>query len=97
MHLLNSIISIYCKRELLEKCHTFMEKKIAFTVYVYNGIIYIRWLPFVITGYSGLAMLLYCFYLSNLRFREKNENWYKYHLLFHCIMTYEQLIILLSL
>jgi hypothetical protein len=71
--------------------------KIAFTVYVYNGIIYIRWFPFVITGYSGLAILLYCFYLSNLRFREKNDNWYKYHVAFHCIMTYEQLIILLSM
>ena len=71
--------------------------KIAFAIYLYDGMIYVRWTPFVITGYSGLAILMYCFYLSNIRFREKNENWYKYHFAFHCILSYEQLIILLSM
>ena len=60
--------------------------KIAFTVYVYNGIIYIKPLKnywIFITGYSGLLVLVYCYYLSNVLFREKNENWYKYHIAFH--------------
>lgn len=71
--------------------------KISFTVFVTNGIIYVRQIHYIITGYSGLCILLYCYYLSGKLLEVKNNNWYKYHMLFHLIMMYEQLIILDSI
>ena len=71
--------------------------KISFVTFVSNGVIYVRSMPYLITGYSGLILLLYCYYLSDTLSKTKNDNWYKYHMLFHLIMTYEQLIIIDSI
>ena len=71
--------------------------KCSFTIFVSNGIIYVRYVPYIVTGYSGLIVLVYCYYLSGKLLEEKNNNWYKYHMLFHFIMMYEQLIILDSI
>lgn len=68
--------------------------KISFTVFVTNGIIHVNYVPYVITGYTGLCVLAYCYYLSGKLFEQKNNNWWKYHVLFHFIMMYEQFIIL---
>lgn len=68
--------------------------KISFTVFVTNGIIHINYFPYVITGYSGLVILVYCYYLSGKLLEQKNNNWWKFHVLFHLIMMYEQFIIL---
>ena len=71
--------------------------KISFTIFVSNGIIYVRTIPYIVTGYSGLLILLYCYYLSGKLLESKNTHWYKYHMIFHFIMMYEQLIILDSI
>ena len=71
--------------------------KIAFTVFTSNGIYYIRSPTYIITGYTGLILLVYCYYLSDKLWRIKNNNWYKYHFLFHLIMTYEEIIIIDSI
>jgi hypothetical protein len=71
--------------------------KISFTVFVYNGVIHVRSLPLVVSGYSGLCMLLFMYYLSNLLWKIKNEQWVTFHVTFHFIMMCEQLIILKSM
>lgn len=35
--------------------------KISFITFVYNGIIYVKFIPYVITGYPMLIILLYCY------------------------------------
>ena len=70
--------------------------KISFITFVYNGIIYVKTPFYVITGYSGLVVLVYCYYLSSTKLKENNKNWYKYHILFHILMTYELCIIFLE-
>ena len=71
--------------------------KISFVVFVSNGIIYVRTWPYVLTGYPGLLVLLYCYYMSNTKHQVGDNDWYKYHVLFHAIMTYEQCIIIDSI
>ena len=71
--------------------------KIAFVIFLPNAIIYVSYTPYLITGYFGLVILLYCFYLSEKLFKLQNNNWYKYHMLFHFIVMYEQLIVLRSI
>jgi hypothetical protein len=71
--------------------------KISFVVFFSNGVYYVKSVSYVITGYSGIIVLLYCYYLSGKLFKLKNNNWYKYHLMFHLIMAYEQLIIIDSI
>ena len=71
--------------------------KISFVVFVSNGMLYVTSIPYNITGYIGLCILMYCYYLSDKLLKLKNNNWYKYHMMFHLIMMYEQLIILDSI
>jgi hypothetical protein len=71
--------------------------KISFVVFFSNGIYYVKSVGYVITGYSGIIVLLYCYYLSGKLLQLKNNNWYKYHLMFHLIMAYEQTIIIDSI
>lgn len=71
--------------------------KISFVIFFSNGVVYVKSVKYVITGYSGIIILLYCYYLSGKLLQLKNNNWYKYHMIFHLIMTYEQIIILDSI
>lgn len=71
--------------------------KISFVIFFSNGIVYVKSVNYVITGYSGIIILLYCYYLSGKLLQLKNNNWYKYHMMFHLIVAYEQLIILDSI
>jgi len=71
--------------------------KISFVVFFSNGVYYVKSVGYVITGYSGIIILLYCYYLSGKLFKLKNNNWYKYHLMFHLILAYEQTIIIDSI
>jgi hypothetical protein len=68
--------------------------KISFTVFVYNGIFYIKYTPYLIYGYSTLILLLYCYYKSNQLHKIKNIYWYKYHILFHFFLCTNQFLIL---
>ena len=71
--------------------------KISFVLFTTKGAIYARYTPYVITGFSSFMALCYCYYLSEKHLQMKHDYWYKYHLLFHAIMTYELFIILQSM
>jgi hypothetical protein len=71
--------------------------KISFIVFASNGIFYVRTFYYLIPGYTGLLVLLYCYHSSRKLFELKNNNWYKYHFIFHFIITCEQMIILDSI
>ena len=71
--------------------------KISFIIFLYNGINNIN-TPFcIISGYSLLCILLYCYYLSEKLLYEKNKNWMKYHFIFHLLLVFEMFIILYSI
>ena len=70
--------------------------KISFSIFFCNGVFYVRVFPYVITVYSGLALLLYCYYASN-KYCGHNKIWVKYHMTFHLLMALNQLIILDSI
>jgi hypothetical protein len=71
--------------------------KISFVVFFSNGVYYVKSVGYVITGYTGIIILLYCYYLSGKLLQLKNNNWYKYHLMFHFILAYKQTIIIDSI
>lgn len=73
--------------------------KISFGVFVSNGIYYVREKYFFIFGYIGLFLLVYCFYKSTQLHKssETPNTWYKYHFLFHFLMTIELMIIVQSI
>lgn len=71
--------------------------KVSFVIFLSNGIYYLRYTPYVVTGYSGLIVLLYCYYLSDKYLKEHNTAWCKYHFIFHLLLTYEQFIIIDSI
>ena len=62
-----------------------------------NGIIYVRYTPYVIVSAFGLIILLSAFYLSVYHSSNNNPNWWKYHALFHIISICELFIILDSI
>jgi len=70
--------------------------KISFYTFVLLGIIYVRDLTYIITGYCGLFALVYCYQMSRYTHETKGSNseWYLYHMLFHLLMTCEMIIIL---
>jgi len=71
--------------------------KVSFVVFFYNGIVYVKYTPYLITGYSGVILAMYCWYTSEKVFQSKDTNWWKYHFLFHCLLTLEQLMVLNSI
>ena len=71
--------------------------KLSFVIFFSDGVVYVNSVNYVITGYIGIILLLYCYYLSGKLFKLKNNNWYKYHMIFHLIIAYEQIIILDSI
>lgn len=64
--------------------------KIAFLVYMIKGVIYVVWPPFVVTGYSALVGIIYCYYMSNKH--GDTDLWWKYHMMFHLLIVYNQMI-----
>ena len=74
-----------------------MVSKISFITFAYNGITYVRYIPYIITGYPLIVISLYFYYLSGKKIKIKNSKWYIYHCLFHYIIMYEQLIVLQSI
>lgn len=78
----------YSWRRNLDLCFS----KISFCVFISSGVIYIK--TSLVHGFSVLFVLLYLYYLSGKLLKSGNNNWYKYHFLFHLIITYEQIIIL---
>jgi hypothetical protein len=98
--LFTSIISVNYWRNAIHSWRRDLDlffAKVSFVVFVLNGIYYIRNFPYVVTGYSGLFVLLYCYYLSDKYLKDKNNAWCKYHFLFHILLAYEQFIIIDSI
>lgn len=69
--------------------------KIAFTVYTIQGIRYVSWMPFIVTGYLALIGIIYCYYMSNKH--GDTELWWKYHMIFHLFVAYTQFIAIKSM
>lgn len=70
--------------------------KFAFIVFSANGVWYVRKIHYVIPLYTGLIALTYCYHTSGKLLDLKNDNFYKYHFVFHCFLTLEQFIIIQS-
>jgi hypothetical protein len=64
--------------------------KITFLVYMIKGFNCVVWMPFIITGYSALFGIIYCYYMSNKH--GDTELWWKYHMMFHLLIIYNQMI-----
>lgn len=71
--------------------------KVSFVVFASNGVLYVRRSQYLVTGYSVLVLLLYCYYLSGKLFALKNDDWYKYHMAFHFFIMCEQIIVIDSI
>ena len=69
--------------------------KCSFVIYLMHGVKYVTWKPFVISGYSSLGCLLYCYYMSNKH--GNSEKWWKYHMMFHFFISYAQWITIKSM
>ena len=99
--LLTSLVSAnYWRKAIANSWRRYMDlvlAKISFIVFLSNGIIYVKRFDYIITGYSGLILLVYSYLLACKLWTAKQNNWYMYHALFHLIMMYEQLIILDSI
>jgi len=68
--------------------------KISFAIYIYNGVRYIGSQKELIEGILRLIFMFYCFYKSGELFKINNEDWYRYHFVFHIFIALEQLGIL---
>ena len=73
--------------------------KFIFTIFFSSGLYYIRKPFYIIISYPSAIVLIYCYYMSNkLSNKDKYINyWYKYHMMYHAIMTYEAIFIINSM
>ena len=95
---LTTIISINFWRDATYSWRRIMDRifaKIAFMFFFINGIIYITYFPFIILSYLGLVATIWCYYLSN-KYCGKDSIWWKYHVIFHSIITCLQLLVINS-
>ena len=74
-----------------------MLSKVSFVVFASNVVFYVRMSHYAISGYTGLILILYYYYLSGKLFALKNDNWYKYHMAFHFFVMCEQIIVIDSI
>ena len=97
---ITSLISInYWRRAVYgwRRTMDIITANIAGIIMFVNGIIYIRYTPYVMISASGLLILMYSFYLSCVYNAVKRQSWWKYHLLFHTIAICELFILLDSI
>lgn len=79
-----------------------MYAKFIFTVFFSSGLYYIRNPSYMAISYPSAVALIYCYYMSNKLSINKNKelnhsNWYKYHMMYHAIMTGEAFLIIHSM
>ena len=70
--------------------------KFSFIVFSINAILYVRKIQYIIPLYTGFIVLTYCYHTSGKLSDVKNNDFYKYHFVFHCFLTFEQFIIIQS-
>lgn len=68
--------------------------KISFALFFVNGIMYVKYVPYIVSFYSCLILLVYCYYLSGKLHLQNNNNWIKYHVLFHVLSISAILLVL---
>jgi len=68
--------------------------KISFVVFLIDGIMYIQYTPYLYIAYINLAAITYCYYHSNTLYLAKSPSWYKYHIMFHMCVAYEQMVVI---
>ena len=78
----------YGKRRTLD----LIISKIAFCVYVYNGIMNLYGF-YLILGYFNMVGILYFYYKANYFFTSINNNWLKYHFIFHILVGIQSFMI----
>jgi hypothetical protein len=95
-----SVISVNYWRNAIDSWRRDLDlvfSKISFFVVFCNGVYHVTFIPYLITGYSGMFFMLYFYYLSCKHFEENNIVWYKYHFLFHILVASVQLIVVDSI
>ena len=70
--------------------------KISFFTFVSTGVVYVRYVPYIVAGYSGLCLMVY-FYRLSVTQHNLTPHWYKYHVLFHVVTTSELFLVLDSM
>jgi hypothetical protein len=68
--------------------------KIAYGIFLMNGHVCIRYIPYMITFYISIIITGYCYYMSGKLLSMNDLNWYKYHIAFHLWLIYSQWIII---
>lgn len=71
--------------------------KFVFTVFVSQGVYYVRYTPYILVSYPLMGTLIYCYYLSERYYAIQYLHWYRYHVLFHLFMTCELFMIINSI
>ena len=75
--------------------------KISFAIFFINGFAHISRSVDLISMYTGLVGLIYCYYMSQKchknDIRDNTSIWWKYHMMFHIFVTYNQFIIINSI
>jgi len=69
--------------------------KISFVIYLVHGVYYIRGNRLFLF-LTALIYLLYNYYNSNRLYTEKKKEWIQYHIWFHVMVLFEQMIIIES-
>ena len=68
--------------------------KLSFILFMVHGVMYIRYVPYMLIGYMNLVAIVYCYRQSDNLYLERSPNWYKYHMMFHlCVMCEQMLVI----
>jgi len=67
--------------------------KVAYCVFVWNGILYIRTVPDIILSMIVMIAMVYCYYLSHIMCGVV-DGWVKYHVAFHLLAIQGQIIII---
>ena len=91
MLLITSLISANFWRNPVHGCRRNADlifAKISFAVFVYNGITSVRYIPYLIVGYTELTGIVYCYYMSEKLYKLKDNQWVLWHMGFHVLMTH---------
>jgi hypothetical protein len=68
--------------------------KLTMIVYIVNAFRFVRQPIYVIFGFPNMVLFLYVFRVSTLLFNENKTYWWKYHILFHFLCSFNQYILL---
>lgn len=67
--------------------------KVAYCVFVWNGVLYIRTVPDIMLSIIVMSAMLYCYYVS-YKLCGVCEGWVKYHVAFHLFAIQGQIMVI---